>query len=92
MSIIFEQLQPYLDKAYAYRTALTMLSWDNSTAAPKDAAEFTAKAIGILSREKYHTIINEEVKGLLAELSTQEEPANFFVYAIISFNTGTNKR
>lgn len=80
MSIIFEQLQPYLDKAYAYRTALTMLSWDNSTAAPKDAAEFTAKAIGILSREKYHTIINEEVKGLLAELSTQEEQAKLTAY------------
>lgn len=73
MSEKFEQLQPHLDKAYAYRTALTLISFDNSTTAPKEAIEFTSKAIGILSLENYNTLINPEVKALLAELSTEEE-------------------
>ena len=68
MSELFEKLQPYLDKSYAYRVALVMLSFDNSTAAPKDAIEFTSKAIGILSGEHYNTLINEDVKQLLLEL------------------------
>ena len=73
MSEKFEQLQPYLDKAYALRTALTMLSFDNSTIAPKEAIEFTAKAIGLLSMESYNTLINPEVKALLEELGKAEE-------------------
>ncbi len=73
MSKKFEQLQPYLDKAYAYRTALTLISFDNSTTAPKEAIDFTSKAIGILSLESYNTLINPEVKGLLTQLSTEEE-------------------
>ena len=73
MSKKFEQLQPYLDKSYALRAALTMLSFDNSTIAPKEAIDFTAKAIGLLSMESYNTLINPEVKGLLEELSTEVE-------------------
>lgn len=73
MSKLFEKLQPYLDKSYAYRTALVMLSFDNSTAAPKDAIELTSKAIGILSGESYNTLINDEVKQLLQQLSTPDE-------------------
>ncbi len=73
MSEVFEQLQPYLDKAYAYRTALTLISFDNSTTAPKEAIDFTSKAIGILSLESYNTLINSEVKSLLETLSTEEE-------------------
>ena len=73
MSEIFKKLQPYLDKAYAYRTALTLISFDNSTTAPKEAIDFTSKAIGILSLENYNTLINPEVKTLLKELSTEEE-------------------
>jgi len=80
MSQAFEKLQAYLDKAYAYRTALTVLSWDNSTAAPKDAIEYTAKAIGILSGEHYNTIINDKVKGLLETLSTEEEQKELSTY------------
>ena len=80
MSEVFEQLQPYLDKAYAYRVALVMLSWDNSTAAPKDAIDFTSKALGILSMENYNTIINEDVKGLLQKLSTEEEQEKLTAY------------
>lgn len=73
MSEKFEQLQPYLDKSYALRAALTMLSFDNSTIAPKEAIEFTAKAIGLLSMESYNTLINLEVKTLLEELTSDEE-------------------
>lgn len=80
MNKTFEKLQGYLDKAYAYRTALTMLSWDNSTAAPKEAIEFTAKAMGILSGEYYNTIINDEIKELLTELSKEEAQAELSVY------------
>lgn len=80
MSEVFEQLQPYLDKAYAYRVALVMLNWDNSTAAPKDAIDFTSKALGILSMEHYNTIINDDVRGLLKKLSTDEEQALLTTY------------
>ncbi len=80
MNKTFEKLQAYLDKAYAYRTALTMLSWDNSTAAPKEAIDFTAKAMGILSGEYYNTIINDEIKGLLTELSKEEAQTELSVY------------
>ncbi|MBQ6844690.1 MAG: carboxypeptidase M32 [Agathobacter sp.] len=79
MSKKFEELQPYLDKSYALRTALTMLSFDNSTIAPKEAIEFTAKAIGLLSMEHYNTLINPEVKALLEELGTEEEQKNLDV-------------
>lgn len=80
MSELFEKLQVYLDKSYAYRVALTMLSWDNSTEAPKEAIEFTSQALGILSGEHYNTIINDEVKSLLQQLSTEAENAKLSVY------------
>ena len=73
MSELFERLQPYLDKSYAYRVALVMLSFDNSTIAPKEAITFTSKAIGILSGESYATLINADVKQLLEALSSEEE-------------------
>ena len=72
MSKSYEKLQVYLDKAYAYRTALSMMHWDNSTIAPKEAMEYTSKAIGILAVEDYNNLINDDVKMLLEELSTEE--------------------
>lgn len=69
-----------MDKAYAYRTALTMLHWDNSTSAPKEAVAFTAKAIGILSAEHSDTIINDDVKQLLEKLSNEEEQEKLSAY------------
>lgn len=76
MSELFNQLQPYLDKSYALQTALTLLSWDNSTAAPKDAIENTSRVIGLLSGEQYETLINDEVRQLLTALSTPDEQIN----------------
>lgn len=75
MSELFKRLQPSLDKVSALSAALTLFSWDNSTAAPKAAIENTSKAIGILSGELYHTLINDDTKQLLAELSTDSEQA-----------------
>ena len=72
MSKEFERLQPFLDKSYAYRTALTLLNFDNITIAPKGAIEFTSKAIGILALENYNTLINPEVKEILEALSAEE--------------------
>ena len=80
MSELYEKLQPHLDKAYAYRVAMTMLNWDNSTAAPKEAIDFTSKAMAILSGENYKALINDEVKGLLQQLSTDEENAKLTPY------------
>ena len=79
MSKEFEKLQPFLDKAYAYRTALTLIGFDNSTMAPKDAIDFTSKAIGILSLESYNTLINPEVKAILEELTGEEAQAELTV-------------
>lgn len=75
MSELYEMLKPHLDKTYALNVALTMLSFDNSTAAPKNAIENTSKAIGLLSGEHYNALINEDVKRILKELSTEQEQA-----------------
>ena len=73
MSELFERLQPHLDKNRALQTAMVLLSFDNATLAPKDAIELTSKSMGILAGENYNALINEEVKGLLEQLSTEEE-------------------
>ena len=75
MSELFQKLQPHLDRYYAFSTAATLFSWDNETAAPKAAIENTSRAIGILSGELYGVLINDDVKQLLAELSTEAEQA-----------------
>ena len=69
MNHTFEKLTPYLDKAYALSSALVLFEWDDATEAPEEAGEIHAKAIEILSTEYYQTIINDEVKALLEELT-----------------------
>lgn len=69
----FEALKPYLDKHMAIGTALALLSWDTETAAPKEAAEQTAKVVGILSGEAYDSIINEKVRDLVFQLKDNKE-------------------
>ena len=80
MSQLYEQLQVHLDKAYAYRTALVLMSWDNSTLAPKKALANTSKAVAILSGERYKALINNEVKELLEALSKEEEQEKLTPY------------
>ena len=71
MSELFQQLQPYLDRAFALNAACTLFNWDQYNA-PKDSIENTSKIIGILSGEQYRALINDEVKNLLPRLSTPE--------------------
>ena len=61
MNTKFEQLKPWLDKAYALSSALTLFEWDDATEAPEEASEMHAKAVEILSSEYYKTIINNDV-------------------------------
>lgn len=72
MSKLFDELVPYLEKSMAIDTALTLLSWDTETLAPQDAADYTAKAVGILSGESFSSIVNDDVKKLLKELEKEK--------------------
>lgn len=69
MSENFEKLKPYLDKNMAINTALSLLSWDNETLAPKESIDNTSKVMGILSDEYFQSLINDDVKNILNKLS-----------------------
>lgn len=73
MNKYFERLRPYMEKAMALQTALTLIEWDNETGAPKEANEYTSKVVGTLSDEYYKAYINEEVKSLLNKLISKKE-------------------
>ncbi len=73
MSKTFEKLQPYLNKSMALLTARNLFEWDDQTAAPFEAAEYTAKVIGILSDEYMKSLINDDVRKLLKKLQEQKE-------------------
>lgn len=75
MSKTFEQLQPHLDRAMAFQTARNLFEWDDQTTAPFGAAEYTSKVIGILSDEYMKSLINDEVRALLAKLKEDVEQA-----------------
>lgn len=64
----FEKLNPYLEKYMALQAAMNIIDWDNSTAAPEDASEYTAKVLGVLSEEQSKTLFNPEVKDILKHL------------------------
>lgn len=73
MNKTYEQLLPYMEKSYALSTALTLLSWDEETLAPKEGMQYTSKAIGTLSTELFSTLMNPELKKLLKKLSEEKE-------------------
>jgi len=73
MSKTFDKLQPYLDKAMALQTARTLFEWDDETAAPHEAANYTSKVIGILSNEYMNSLINYDVRKLLKKLQDKKE-------------------
>ena len=73
MNKYFERLRPFMEKAMALQTALTLFEWDNETGAPKEAGEYTSKVIGTLSDEYYKTYINDDVKSLLDKLTSKRE-------------------
>ena len=49
MSQAFEQLNEYLEKAQALKTALVLFEWDDATLAPKEAGTYTSRMVGVLS-------------------------------------------
>ena len=73
MNHVFEQLKKELDRVQSLQMALTLFYWDNATAAPKQGVETTAKAMGILSGELYHALINDKVKDLMHQLERESE-------------------
>lgn len=73
MNQTFQKLLPFIEKENAYNTALILLSWDTETLAPKAADTLTAKAVGLLSEESYHALVNDEVISLVEQLSGEEE-------------------
>lgn len=67
MSKAYEQLQPYLERAQAFQTAMILFEWDNETLAPKEAGPYTSRMIGTLSGEYFKVVTDEEVKRLVKE-------------------------
>ena len=72
MNKTFDKLNPWLTKAYALNAALILFEWDNETEASEEASELTARAIEVLSNQYYETIINNDVKKLLRQLSEEK--------------------
>ena len=56
MSKAYDELQAYMDKAMAIKTAMTLFEWDNETLAPREAGELTSKVIGVLSGEYFQAV------------------------------------
>lgn len=67
MSKSFEKLQPLLDKAMAFQTAMMLFEWDNETQAPPQSGSYTTKVIGILSGEYFRIVTGDDMKRLLDE-------------------------
>lgn len=65
MNKAYKELQPYLERAMAYQTALVLFEWDNETLAPKEAAPYTAKMQGAISAAYQELMTDEKVKSLL---------------------------
>lgn len=72
MSKTFDRLQPYMERAMAIHTAMTLFEWDNETLAPKEAGPLTARVIGTLSEEYMEILTCGEVKKLLARCAKEE--------------------
>lgn len=73
MSKTFDKLQPYLDKSMALQTARSLFEWDEQTLAPFEAADYTAKVVGILSDEYMKSLVNDDVKKLLKKLMEEKD-------------------
>ncbi|MCC2878906.1 carboxypeptidase M32 [Lachnoclostridium pacaense] len=71
MSKPYEELKPYMDKAMAIKTAMTLFEWDNETLAPKEAGELTSQVIGVLSGEYFEAVTCDGIRKLLKECREQ---------------------
>lgn len=63
----WDRLVPYLEKAMAYQTALTLFEWDNETLAPEQAGAYTARVQGILAASYQEIMTAPALKELLLE-------------------------
>lgn len=63
----WDRLVPYLEKAMAYQTALTLFECDNETLAPEQAGAYTARVQGILAASYQEVMTAPELKELLLE-------------------------
>ena len=70
----FQKLQEHLEKVSALGAALALFSWDSETLAPKKAAEYTSKAVGILSGEMFGALINDTTKECMARCEQEKNP------------------
>lgn len=68
----YDQLRPYMEKAMAIKTALTLFEWDNETLAPDEAGELTASVIGVLSGEYLEAAAGKDVEQLLAQCEEED--------------------
>lgn len=73
MNKYFEELKPFLDKSMAISAAIGLFSWDIETTAPPQAAEQTAKTIGLLTGQSYDLIINDKVRELVYKLKEEKD-------------------
>lgn len=65
MNQAYKELQPYLERAMAFKTALILFEWDNETLAPEQAVSYTAKMEGAISAAYQELITGKEMTALL---------------------------
>ena len=80
MSILFEEIKPYMDKGMAAQAALTLLEWDQETLAPALADEWTSKVVGQLSNVYVESLVNDEVKKKVEKLRSEKEFSKLSIY------------
>ena len=73
MKKTYEELQPYLERALAYQTALILFEWDNETLAPEEAAPYTAKVQGALSAAYQELMTQDKVKHLIEQCKPEPD-------------------
>ncbi len=77
----YDRLEPYLERAVAFKTALILFEWDNETLAPAKAGSYTASVQGALSQAYQELMTGQEMTQLLQECEgepdlTEAEQAN----------------
>lgn len=78
----YDRLQPYLERAMAYKTALQLIEWDNETLAPEQAGAYTGKMQGALSEAYQELMTGEKFRQILKECR-QEQDLNETEQAIV---------
>lgn len=68
----YQDLVKYMNKRQALNGALTLFEWDQETTAPHKSIDKTTTYIGVLSKELFETITDENVIKLLHELENED--------------------